>query len=123
MTLQLQSLSLKGLGSMFLCSVFTYSYIAKMLVEKTSELQYLDKRLDRITQLLEEGNASVLESSEELQQKITHLHDKVDRVQDTVAYIKRKLSTFTPFRLAFTLLLFLGLFVIFIYYFHIIHMR
>ena len=91
-----------------------------MQLQKTPELEYLDKRLNRIVNLLEEGNANVLESSEELQEKIEHLHDKVDRVQDTVAYIKKKLSTFTPFRLAFVILLLLGLFVIFVYHFHIV---
>lgn len=70
--------------------------------------------------LLEEGNANVLESNEELNEKIGHLHEKVDRVQDTVAYIKKKLTTFTPFKLAFTILLLLGLWVITIYYFRIV---
>ena len=94
-----------------------------MLVEKTPELLYLDKRLSRIVNLLEEGNANVLESNEELNEKIGHLHEKVDRVQDTVAYIKRKLSTFTPFRLAFTILLLLGIFIIFVYQFRTTRMR
>tara|TARA_B100000963_G_C22556402_1_gene639233 strand:+ start:102 stop:386 length:285 start_codon:yes stop_codon:yes gene_type:complete len=94
-----------------------------MLVEKTPELVYLDKRLNRIVNLLEEGNANVLEANEELNEKIGHLHEKVDRVQDTVAYIKKKLSTFTPFRLAFVLLLLLGVFIIFIYQFRIIAPR
>jgi len=79
--------------------------------------------LNRIQNLLEEGNANVLESIEDNNERIGHLHDKVDRVQDTVAYIKKKLSTFTPFRLAFALLLLLGLFLIFIYQFRIIRMR
>ena len=73
--------------------------------------------------LLEEGNANVLETSEDLQEKIGHLHEKVDRVQDTVAFIKKKLSTFTPFRLAFVILLLLGLFVIFVYHFRIVAPR
>lgn len=94
-----------------------------MLVEKTPELIYLDKRLSRIVNLLEEGNANVLESNEELNEKIGHLHEKVDRVQDTVAYIKRKLSTFTPFRLAFVILLLLGVFIIFVYHFRIVEMH
>ena len=94
-----------------------------MLVEKTPELLYLDKRLSRIVNLLEEGNANVLESNEELNEKIGHLHEKVDRVQDTVAYIKRKLSTFTPFRLAFVILLLLGVFIIFVYHFRIVEMH
>lgn len=94
-----------------------------MLVEKTPELLYLDKRLSRIVNLLEEGNANVLESKEELNEQIGHLHEKVDRVQDTVVYIKKKLSTFTPFRLAFTILLLLGVFIIFIYSFRTARMR
>jgi len=94
-----------------------------MLVQKTPELLYLDKRLSRIVNLLEEGNANVLESNEELNEKIGHLHEKVDRVQDTVAYIKKKLSTFTPFRLAFTILLLLGVFIIFTYSFRTARMR
>ena len=65
----------------------------------------------------------MLESNEELNEKIGHLHEKVDRVQDTVAYIKKKLTTFTPFKLAFTILLLLGLWVIMLYYFHIIEPR
>ena len=79
--------------------------------------------MNKIVSLLEEGNQNVLESNETLNEKIGHLHDKVDRVQDTVAYIKKKLSTFTPFRLAFTLLLFLGVFILFIYQFRIIGPR
>ena len=70
--------------------------------------------------LLEEGNANVLNSTEELHEKIGHLDEKVDRVQDTVAYIKKKLTTFTPFKLAFTILLLLGLWIIILYYFRII---
>ena len=97
--------------------------IKKMLIQKTPELEYLDKRLNRIVNLLEEGNANVLESNEELNEKIGHLHEKVDKVQDTVAYIKKKLSTFTPFRLAFTLLLLFGVFILFIYYFRIVGPR
>lgn len=92
-----------------------------MLVEKTPELLYLDKRLSRIVNLLEEGNANVLESNEELHEKIGHLDEKVDKVQDTVAFIKKKLSTFTPFRLAFTILLLLGVFIIFVYSFRTTH--
>ena len=65
----------------------------------------------------------MLESNDVLNEKIGHLHDKVDRVQDTVAYIKKKLSTFTPFRLAFALLILLGIFIIFIYHFRIIQPR
>lgn len=94
-----------------------------MLVDKTPELAYLDQRLNRIVNLLEEGNANVLESNEELNEKIGHLHEKVDRVQDTVAYIKKKLTTFTPFKLAFVILLLLGLWIITLYYFHIVGTR
>jgi len=65
----------------------------------------------------------VLESNEELNEKIGHLHEKVDRVQDTVAYIKKKLTTFTPFKLAFVILLLLGLWIITLYYFHIVGTR
>ena len=93
------------------------------MVQKTPEMVYLDQRLNRIENLLEEGNANVLESNDVLNEKIGHLHDKVDRVQDTVAYIKKKLSTFTPFRLAFALLILLGIFIIFIYHFRIIQPR
>ena len=83
-------------------------------------MEYLDKRLTRIQNLLEEGNANVLESNEAQNEEIRQLHEKVDRVQDTVAYIKKKLTTFTPFKLAFTILILLGLWVITLYYFRII---
>ena len=76
--------------------------------------------MNRIQNLLEEGNANVLESNEAQNEEIRHLHEKVDRVQDTVAYIKKKLTTFTPFKLAFTILLLLGIWVITLYYFRII---
>lgn len=97
--------------------------LVEKTLQKTPELIYLDQRLNRITQLLEEGNANVLISTENLHEKIDYLDEKVDRVQDTVQYIKKKLSTFTPFKLAFTLLLLLGLFVLFIYHFHVVALR
>ena len=90
---------------------------------ETPELLYLDKRLNKIVNLLEEGNANVLSSTEELHEKIGHLDEKVDKVQDTVAYIKKKLTTFTPFKLAFTIIILLGLWVITLYYFQIVDRR
>ena len=76
-----------------------------------------------IQTLLEEGNQNVLESNEELHEKIGHLDTKIDSVQDTVAYIKKKLTTFTPFKLALTLLLLLGLWLIVIYHWRIVKLR
>lgn len=66
--------------------------------------QRLDLRLDRIQTLLEEGNQHAKDSRLEMQEELGHLHNKVDQVQDTVAYIKKNLSTLTPYRLAGLLL-------------------
>ena len=87
---------------------------------KTAGLVYLDKRLNVIQTLLEEGNQITKDSREELNEEIGHLHDKVDKVQDTVTYIKKKITTFTPVKLAFVIILCLGLWIIFIYWFHIV---
>lgn len=77
----------------------------------------LDLRLDRIQTLLEEGNQHAKDSRAEMQEELGHLNDKVDRVQDTVAYIKKNLSTLTPYRLAGLLLCMFLLWVVTIQYF------
>ena len=79
----------------------------------------IDKRLCRIQFLLEEGNQNVLDSRQEITEEISHLHDKVDRVQQTVTYIKKKMTMFTPMKLGFFIMVGLGLWVIIIYYFHL----
>ena len=53
----------------------------------------IDRRLDRIQFLLEEGNQTVKESNEKVVEELEHLHYKVDKVQDTVIYIKKKITT------------------------------
>lgn len=65
----------------------------------------IDRRLDRIQFLLEEGNQTVKESNEKVVEELEHLHYKVDKVQDTVIYIKKKITTVTPWRLAVLLLI------------------
>ena len=86
---------------------------------KEKELEHIDKRLSRIQSLLELGNQNLMDSRQEITEEISHLHDKVDRVQDTVTYIKKKITTFTPLKLGFFILIGLGLWVIIIYYFHL----
>ncbi len=86
---------------------------------KQKELDHIDKRLSRIQSLLEMGNQNLIDSRQEITEEISHLHDKVDRVQDTVTYIKKKITTFTPLKLGFFILLGLGLWVILISYFHL----
>ncbi len=82
-------------------------------------LEHIDKRLSRIQCLLEQGNQNLMDSRQEITEEISHLHDKVDRVQDTVTYIKKKITTFTPLKLGFFIMIGLGLWVIIIYYFHL----
>ena len=82
-------------------------------------LDHIDKRLSRIQTLLEQGNQNLIDSRQEITEEISHLHDKVDRVQDTVTYIKKKITTFTPLKLGFFIMVGLGLWVIIIYYFHL----
>jgi len=47
----------------------------------------------------------VKESNEKVVEELEHLHYKVDKVQDTVVYIKKKITTVTPWRLAVLLLI------------------
>ena len=86
---------------------------------KQNGLDHIDKRLSRIQFLLEEGNQNLRDSRQEITEEISHLHDKVDRVQDTVTYIKKKISTFTPIKLGMVLTIGLGIWVLLIYYFHL----
>lgn len=82
-------------------------------------LMHIDKRLTIIQTLLEEGNQNVMDSRQEITEEISNLHDKVDRVQDTVTYIKKKISSFTPLKLGFVLIFAFGIWMITIYYFHL----
>lgn len=75
-----------------------------MLVQERLD-QRIDRRLDRIQFLLEEGNQTQRESNEKVVEELEQLHSKVDKVQDTVTYIKRKITMVTPWRLAFLLIL------------------
>ena len=77
----------------------------------------LDKRLQKIENLLEEGNQSIRDSRLELSEEIGHLHTKVDRVQDTVTYIKKKMTRFTPIRLGLLLVLIFALWIWSLYWF------
>ena len=71
-----------------------------MMKEMTT---HLDKRLQTIQSLLEEGNQNIKDSRLELNEKVEHLHQKVDKVQDTVTYIKKKMTRITPIRLGILL--------------------
>ena len=86
---------------------------------KEKGFEHIDKRLSRIQSLLEQGNQNLMDSRQEITEEIGHLHDKVDRVQDTVTYIKKKITTFTPLKLGFFIMIGLGLWVVIIYYFHL----
>ena len=86
---------------------------------KEKGLEHIDKRLSRIQSLLEQGNQNLMDSRQEITEEIGHLHDKVDRVQDTVTYIKKKITTFTPLKLGFFIIIGLGSWIIIIYYFHL----
>ena len=65
----------------------------------------IDRRLDRIQFLLEEGNQNVKESNEKVVEELEQLHYKVDKVQDTVIYIKKNITSVTPWRLAILLII------------------
>lgn len=88
-------------------------------VSQSNSLDHIDKRLSRIQTLLEEGNQNMRDSRQEITEEIGHLHDKVDRVQDTVTFIKKKISTFTPMRLGLLIIIAFGIWVLMIYYFHL----
>ena len=86
---------------------------------KQKGLDHIDKRLSRIQSLLEQGNRNLIDSRQEITEEISHLHEKVDRVQDTVTYIKKKITTFTPVKLGLFILIGLSIWIIIIYYFHL----
>lgn len=86
---------------------------------KQNGLEHIDKRLSRIQLLLEEGNQNLKDSRQEITEEISHLHDKVDRVQDTVTYIKKKITSFTPLKLGIVLTLAFGLWILTIYTFRL----
>lgn len=86
---------------------------------KQNGLEHIDKRLTRIQLLLEEGNQNLKDSRQEITEEISHLHDKVDRVQDTVTYIKKKITSFTPLKLGIVVVLAFGLWVLTIYTFRL----
>ncbi len=86
---------------------------------KQKGLDHIDKRLSRIQSLLEQGNRNLIDSRQEITEEISHLHEKVDRVQDTVTYIKKKITTFTPVKLGLFILIGLSIWMIIIYYFHL----
>lgn len=78
--------------------------------------QKLDMRLERIEALLEEGNQHAREARQEMHEEMETLNYKVDNVTDTVRYIKKHMSTMTPYRLACALLFTLILWVLTIHY-------
>ena len=78
---------------------------------------HLDKRLQTIQTLLEEGNQSIRDSRLELSEQVEHLHLKVDRVQDTVTYIKKNMTRITPTRLGILLVLIFALWIWSLYWF------
>ena len=88
-----------------------------MMKEMTT---HLDKRLQKIQNLLEEGNRNISDSRHELTEEIGHLHDKVDRVQDTVTYIKKKMTRITPTRLGVLLVLIFSLWIWSLYWFGVV---
>ena len=65
----------------------------------------IDRRLDRIQFLLEEGNQNLKDSNEKVVEELEQLHYKVDKVQDTVIYIKKNITSVTPWRLAILLII------------------
>ena len=77
----------------------------------------LDMRLQTIQTLLEEGNQNIKDSRLELNEKVEHLHQKVDKVQDTVTYIKKKMTRITPIRLGILLVLVFALWIWSLYWF------
>lgn len=79
--------------------------------------QNLDKRLQTIQTLLEEGNQNIKDSRLELNEKVEHLHEKVDKVQDTVTYIKKKMTRITPTRLGILLVLVFSVWIWSLYWF------
>ncbi len=85
-----------------------------MMKEMTT---HFDKRLQKIQTLLEEGNRNINDSRQELTEEIGHLHDKVDKVQDTVSYIKKKMTRMTPMRLGILLVLIFALWIWSLYWF------
>ena len=91
-----------------------------MMVEMTS---HLDKRLQTIQNLLEEGNRNINDSRLELSEEIGQLHQKVDKVQDTVTYIKKKMTRITPTRLGILLVLVFSLWIWSLYWFGALKMR
>lgn len=90
-----------------------------MMKEMTT---HLDKRLQTIQTLLEEGNQNIRDSRLELSEKVEHLHQKVDRVQDTVTYIKKKMTRITPTRLGVLLVLVFALWIWSLYWFGAVKM-
>ena len=83
-------------------------------------MKRVDKRLQKIQTLLEEGNQNLNDSRIEINEKIGHLHEKVDKVQDTVTYIKKKMTRLTPTRLGFLLILILALWIWSLYWFGVV---
>lgn len=82
--------------------------------------QRIDRRLDRIQFLLEEGNQNLKESNEKVVEELEQLHFKVDRVQDTVTYIKKNITTVTPYRLACLLILAIVMWTWSLYFFEVV---
>ena len=83
----------------------------------------LDRRLERIQILLEEGQQQVLDSNTKMFEELNTINDKVDKVQDTVTYIKKKVTTMTPWRLGFLLILAIMLWTWFLFFFHFVRMN
>ena len=83
-------------------------------------MNHVDKRLQTIQTLLEEGNRNINDSRLELSEEIGHLHVKVDKVQDTVSYIKKKMTRLTPTRLGFLLVLLFALWIWSLYWFGVV---
>lgn len=80
-------------------------------------MKQVDRRLQTIQNLLEEGNRNINDSRLELGEEIGQLHEKVDKVQDTVTYIKKKMTRLTPTRLGFLLVLLFALWIWTLYWF------
>ena len=87
---------------------------------KEVTMKHVDKRLQTIQTLLEEGNRNLNDSRLELSEEIGHLHVKVDKVQDTVSYIKKKMTRLTPTRLGFLLVLLFALWIWSLYWFGVV---
>jgi hypothetical protein len=90
--------------------------------QKQLDSSRIDRRLEKIQILLEKGQQKVLDSHIKVFEELHTINDKVDKVQDTVTYIKKKITTITPWRLGFLLILAIILWTWFLFFFHFVNL-